>query len=62
MHRLPSVFPRYIRFGNSNYVNVWWGTVSVVLVKYLGTSNCDANINEIWDFFFLDNSHILKTA
>ena len=43
MHRLPSVFQRYICFGNSNYVNVWWGTVSVVIAEYLGTGNCNAS-------------------
>ena len=60
MDQLASVFPRYIYFSNSNYVNVWWGTASVVIVEYLATGNCNACAIGIWDFCFLDNSHISK--
>ena len=62
MDGLASVFPRYIYFSNSNCVNVWWGTASVVIAEYLATGNCNAFAIGIWDICFIDNSHILKTV
>ena len=62
MYWLTSVSPRYLTFGNSDYVSIWTDTFSVVIVEYLVTGSCNAVMMETWDFCFLDNSHLLKTV